>query len=231
MSDRPTQSPSGGSLGVRVRGLRKQNEMTLAEVSAATGISVSALSKIENDQTSPTFSNLMRLAEGLNISLGTLVTLGDEDPGRAARMTVTRSDEARFRTTPGYDIWPLCGDIQHKRMTPMIERVRNRDLGGDDGMLSHSGEEFVHVLQGAVEVHTEHYEPVRLEVGDSLYLDSQMAHGYVSVSPEDAEILMVWLSPSRFTSSQVTRLVEELRGRKDQSVASISEHSSSGETG
>ena len=214
LSDRPIHSPVTGSLGARVRGIRKQNNMTLAEVSAATGISVSALSKIENDQTSPTFSNLMRLAEGLNISLGSLVTLDEGDPASAARMTVTRSGDARFRTTPGYDIWPLCGDIQHKRMTPMIERVRNRHLEGDDGMLSHSGEEFVHVLQGAVDVHTEHYEPVRLEVGDSLYLDSQMAHAYVSVSPDDAEILMVWLSPSRFTSSEVTRLVEELRGRR-----------------
>ena len=64
LSDRPIHSPVTGSLGARVRGIRKQNDMTLAEVSAATGISVSALSKIENDQTSPTFSNLMRLAEG-----------------------------------------------------------------------------------------------------------------------------------------------------------------------
>ena len=37
--------------------------------------------------------------------------------------------------------------------------------------------------RGAVDVHTEHYEPVRLEVGDSLYLDSQMAHAYVLGEP------------------------------------------------
>ena len=200
-----------GSLGARVRRYRKRLGMTLSAVSAATGISISALSKIENDQVSPTFANLMRIAEGLDVPLGELVTLDEEDRSKAARMTVTRAGEARFRSTPSYDIWPLCGNIQHKRMTPLVERVRSRAPDGD-GLLSHSGEEFVYVLRGPVDVHTEHYEPVRLETGDSLYLDSRMAHTYTTAGGDDAEILMIWLSPPG--SGEPADAVEALLSRR-----------------
>ncbi len=70
-----TTLPAVPTLGPKVRALRKNQRKTLAEVSKATGLSISALSKIENDQVSPTFANLMRLAEGLGVSLSDLVTL------------------------------------------------------------------------------------------------------------------------------------------------------------
>lgn len=188
--------------------------MTLAEVSRLTGVSISAISKIENDQVSPTFANLMRLAEGLDIPLSRLVSLDGEDPSGSARMTVTRAGDAKFRATQSYDIWTLCTDIQHKRMTPMVERVRSRDPDTADGMLSHSGEEFVFVLKGRVAVHTEHYRTVTLEAGDSLYMDSQMAHTYTTEGAEDAEILMVWLSPAAQSTSDNTRMVESMLNKK-----------------
>ena len=55
---------------------------------------------------------------------------------------------------------------------------------------------------------------VMLEVGDSLYMDSQMAHTYTSAGDEDAEILMVWLSPAAHSTSDNTRMVESLLNRK-----------------
>lgn len=70
---------NGQTLGTKVRALRKAHSWTLAEVSEATGLSISALSKIENDQVSPTFANLMRLAESLEITLSDLVTLAEDE--------------------------------------------------------------------------------------------------------------------------------------------------------
>ena len=210
----PAGARSNGRLGPRLRRIRKELGMTLAEVSRATGVSISAISKIENDQVSPTFANLMRLAEGLDIPLSRMVSLDGEDRSGSARMTVTRAGDAKFRATQSYDIWALCTDIQHKRMTPMVERVRSRDPDTADGMLSHSGEEFVYVLKGRVAVHTEHYETVTLETGDSLYMDCQMAHTYTTAGEEDAEILMVWLSPAAQNTRDNTRMVESLLNRK-----------------
>lgn len=191
-----TASVNRPTLGAKVRALRKAKSNTLAEVSEATGLSISALSKIENDQVSPTFANLMRLAEGLQISLGDLVTLKDEESSVSARMTVSRKSDTVFRSTPKYDMFALCSELRRKRMTPLIERVKANEPSPLDGMVSHGGEEFFFVLNGAIEVHTEYYSPVRLDKGDSAYLDSTMAHTLVALDGKDADILMVWLGPA-----------------------------------
>ncbi len=189
-------SINGPTLGTKVRALRKAQGNTLAEVSEATGLSISALSKIENDQVSPTFANLMRLAEGLQISLGDLVTLKDDEGSVSARMTVSRKSDTVFRSTPKYDMYALCSELRRKLMTPLIERVKADDPSPLDGMVSHGGEEFFYVLNGAIEVHTDHYSPVRLDKGDSAYLDSTMSHTLVAMDGKDADILMVWLGPA-----------------------------------
>lgn len=191
-----TQRAKGPTLGAKVRTLRKSQHLTLAAVSKVTGLSISALSKIENDQVSPTFANLMRLAEGLQIPLSELVTLEDTASGVSARMSISRKSDTVFRSTPKYDMYALCADLKRKRMTPLIERVRAEDPYRLEGMISHSGEEFFYVLSGVIEVHTEHYSPVRLEQGDSAYLDSSMAHTLVAVDGSEADILMVWLGPN-----------------------------------
>ena len=207
------QVASEPTLGPRVRSLRKSLAMTLSEVSQATGLSISALSKIENDQVSPTFTNLMRLAEGLEIPLSDLVTL-DRDVSQvsqvSARMTVSRQGETKFRSTPKYDIGALAADLLHKRMTPLIERVRAGVGVAGDGMISHGGEEFVYVLSGAIEVHTEHYQTVRLEKGDSVYLDSTMAHTYTAVDGKDADILTIWLAPGSQAGADGLDMAEEM---------------------
>jgi len=198
MDDIRTQSQDekGPTLGTKVRSLRKSQGRTLAEVSEVTGLSISALSKIENDQVSPTFANLMRLAEGLRIPLSELVTLDGSKGGVSSRLSVSRKHEIVFRSTPKYDMYALCADLRHKRMTPLIERVRREDPHRLEGMISHSGEEFYYVLSGTIEIHTEHYAPVRLEQGDSAYLDSSMEHTLVAVDGDEADILMVWLGPN-----------------------------------
>lgn len=48
---------------------RKSNNMTQKQLSEATGIAQSDISKIENGSANPTVKLLQRLAEGLNMSL------------------------------------------------------------------------------------------------------------------------------------------------------------------
>ena len=51
-------------IGDRLREIRRDRGLTLMEVADKTGISSSALSKIENNKMSPTFANLIKIAEG-----------------------------------------------------------------------------------------------------------------------------------------------------------------------
>ncbi len=181
-------------LGDRLRRLRKQNGWTLSQVSAMTALATSTLSKVENNQTSLTYDNLLKLAEGLGLDLAELLATEEIRP-ISGRRTVTRHGEARPQPTPNYEYHYHSTDLLRKRMVPIFVRVKARTIEEFGDLLRHSGEEFIYVLEGAIEVHTEFYEPVALEAGESIYLDSSMGHAYVSVGDGDAKILGVCSGP------------------------------------
>jgi len=177
-------------LGTRLRQLRKQNGWTLSQVSMMSGLATSTLSKVENNQTSLTYDNLLKLAEGLGVNIAELFA-ADEIRPISGRRTITRNGDAKLQITPNYDYHFHGADLLGMRMVPIFVRVKARRVDDFGELLRHSGEEFIYVLDGEIEVHTEFYEPVRLKAGESIYLDSTMAHGYISVSDEDANILGV----------------------------------------
>src|SRR4051812_24218109 len=69
------------SVGPRLRALRQEHELTLAELSASTGISVSTLSRLESGQRKPTLELLLPLARVHQVQLDELVgSATSEDP-------------------------------------------------------------------------------------------------------------------------------------------------------
>jgi uncharacterized cupin superfamily protein len=82
-------------------------------------------------------------------------------------------------------------------MVPLVLKVRARAVEEFDHWSQHNGEEFVYVLSGAVEIHTEFYAPFRLNQGESAYFDSSMPHVYVSIGKDDANVLSVSFDPNQ----------------------------------
>jgi hypothetical protein len=64
-------------------------------------------------------------------------------------------------------------------MIPIFGRPHARTLEEFGELVRHAGEEFIFVLTGRVEVHTEFYEPVILDAGQCMYIDSGMGHAYL----------------------------------------------------
>lgn len=205
-------------IGRRIRELRIAAGETLATLARKSGISASTLSKIENDKVSPTFVSLVRLAAALGMQLNDLIGARAGAIPANARLAVTRREEVKFTRTTGAELGPLCIDVVNKQMNPLLNRI---DPGGasTDRLVRHEGEEFALVLEGRIEIQTEHYRPVRLDKGDSAYFDSQMAHRYVAIGDEPAEVLIVWLSPQPISSEETmafaTRLFNEETAAKE----------------
>lgn len=177
-----------GRLGESLRAIRRARELTLEEVARLTGIARSTLSKVENGQMSLTYDKLLQISEGLQIEIAELFGASGGRPGgivMGRRSLSWRGDGVKVETS-NYDYLYLFADLAPKRMQPMICRIRTRSLEEFGDLVTHSGEEFFMVLEGAVEVVTEFYSPVRLESGDSIYLDSSMKHAYLSVGEGDA---------------------------------------------
>jgi transcriptional regulator with XRE-family HTH domain len=177
-------------LGERVRQIRQARNWTLEEAARRAGLARSTLSKIENEQMSPTFDAVQKLARGLGIDVPQLFTppASDRVSGRRA---LTRSGEGLPHPTATYEHEMLATEMTSKRMLPYKAVIRARDFAEFDGWVRHDGEEFMLVLSGAVRFFTEFYAPVDLGPGDSAYYDAAMGHCVVSASPEDAVILWV----------------------------------------
>lgn len=215
----------GEQIGQHLRRTRKERKLTLTAVGQMTGVSASALSKIENGLVSPSFDIIKRICDGLGLPIEDLVAPGapQELPRVLGRKTTTRmGDGARF-TSGQYDYRAHATELSRKGMVPLEMVVRARTVDEFDHWSRHNGEEFVYVLSGAIEVHTEFYAPFRLEAGESAYFDSSMAHLYVSVTNEDARVLSVSYDPeqgknhvSAFmnASAQPVAAVDRLQKRK-----------------
>ena len=177
-------------LGARVRALRKARNWTLEQAAQQAGLARSTLSKIENEQMSPTFDAVKKLAEGLGISIPQLFTPPKSDSG-PKRMAVTPNGTGTPHLTATYEHELLASEVSGKQMLPYRARVRARDVAEFDGWVRHDGEEFLYVLSGIIRFYSEFYAPVEMRRGDSAYYDAEMGHNIISTSQEDAVILWV----------------------------------------
>ncbi|MBV1790043.1 XRE family transcriptional regulator [Marinobacterium sp. D7] len=178
-------------LGQRVREIRLSQNLTLEEASKLTGLARSTLSKIENEQISPTFSAVTKLVNGLGIDIPQLFTQPKRDRIGGGRRDITRFGEGRPHPTPTYEHELLSTSLSSKKMIPYRTVVRARSFDEYKEWVRHDGEEFLYVLEGQVMLYTEFYEPILLGVGDSAYYDCEMGHALVSVGEEDASVLWV----------------------------------------
>ncbi|AAZ23965.1 MULTISPECIES: helix-turn-helix domain-containing protein [Colwellia] len=178
------------TIGVQLKAIRTENKLTLEEASKRTGLARSTLSKIENEQISPTFSVMQKLASGLNIELPQLFTKPKETKV-TGRRDVTLGGQGRPHATLTYEHELLSTQLRNKKMMPYKSRVHARNFEHFGEWVRHEGEEFLLVLEGEVQLLTEFYEPAALVVGDSAYYDATMGHLVISTSKEDALILWI----------------------------------------
>lgn len=169
------------TLGTVLRGIRTRNSWTLKEMSERCGIPVSTLSKVEHDRLTLTYDKLQQLSRRLSVRMSDLFAEGDEEPAVqvTGRRSIASPEQAIRVVTDNYDYNYLCTDLRRKRMIPILTRIRARSAREFGDLVRHQGEEFVYVLEGRIEVHSEFYDPVRLEKGQGIYLDSSMGHAYV----------------------------------------------------
>src|SRR5579859_6386993 len=191
---REAGSMETNQIGTRLKEIRRTLDQTLAQVSKSTGVSISNLSKIENSQISPSFDIMKRICDGLGVPIEDFVRPGAKSVV-SGRKTTTCATEGDYFTSGQYDYRAHASELSRKAMVPLEIRVRARSVDEFDHWSQHRGEEFVYVLSGTIEIHTEHYAPFRLERGESAYFDSSMRHLYVSVSRDDARVLSVSHDP------------------------------------
>ncbi|NHF72581.1 helix-turn-helix domain-containing protein [Paracoccus xiamenensis] len=183
------------SFGARLKARRKHQKMTLTELAKLSDVSASTISKVENDAVSPTYEVIVKLARGLSTTISEMFgepTL-PAPVERAPRgwQVIGRHGEGVRLETETYDHLYLCSELVVKSMVPCIVRIKARTLSDFGPLTHHRGEEFIYVLKGKIELHTEFYASTVLNEGDFVYIDSTMGHAYLCGSDDDAVVLAV----------------------------------------
>lgn len=176
------------NLAPRIRALRTARGLSLAEVAAGSGVSEATMSRIETGHSQVSAPHLYGLARMFGIELAEFF---HDTPAQRSRRSVTRAGEGAAFSTPRLEARLMAGDLRAKAMHPFVNRTTAHALDQVGGLLAHAGEEYLHVLQGPLVFHSETYEPLRLNTGDSLYFDAADPHAYLTDPGAEAVFLVV----------------------------------------
>lgn len=175
------------SVGLRLRALREQRGLSLRALAEKCGLSINAISLIERGENSPTVSSLHRLAIAFD------VPITDFFQEEARQMTVfIKRDQGLRSQSDGSMMESLGIGLFNQQLEP-FRMVIQPGSGNWIDPVSHSGEEFIHCLEGEIDYIVAD-RAFRLEHGDSLLFDSTQMHGYRNPTERRAVVLMVFLA-------------------------------------
>jgi transcriptional regulator with XRE-family HTH domain len=185
--------------GTALKNLRKRNGWTLADVCDRTGVPASTLSRIENDQISPTYDLLLRLSNGLSLDISELLSNAPGSSAHSAeqsgRRSVNRVSDGESVPMTNHTLRYLSTDLLNKQITPILCEYRAKSLEEFGEFMRHEGEEFLYVVDGQLELHTDCYAPLVLGRGESVYFDSRMGHAYIAGGEGPCHALSVCTVP------------------------------------
>ncbi|MEU3469692.1 helix-turn-helix domain-containing protein [Streptomyces sp. NPDC048387] len=165
-------------VGVAVRKRRRALHLTLAAVSARSGLSVPFLSQIENERARPSMRSLERVADALETTAVDL--LAASDTARTVDL-VRAGDESGL--APVHGVRPL---VRGHHQLHALEFNGDQDAGRE---YQHRNDELMYVVSGACQVEAEG-RAYRLESGDALFLSGGVRHRWRAVS-DDTRLLVV----------------------------------------
>jgi transcriptional regulator with XRE-family HTH domain len=176
-----------------IRQARLAQGLSLRALSARAGLPYSTLSKLENGKMGLTYDKLIRLAQALNVDLKDIVAEDEAPPTPVAvgRRSITRAGEELDAESERHVHHYPAADLLGKMMIPIIIDVQAKSIEELGGLVRHAGGEYLYVLSGTMELHSDLYAPLPLAPGDSVYFDSGMAHGYVRTSSAPCKVLAV----------------------------------------
>lgn len=188
----PTDIPGKEEMGTRLRAERKARKMTLTDLSAASGIAVSTLSKAELGRIALSYEKFAALAQALDIDMSRLFVRGGAGQAAVAPTFVKNSlTDALDYVTDNYHYRVLLGEYPGKRMAPMLAIIESRTVADFEDYIRHPGQEFAIVLSGKVRIQFENGESVVLKRFESAYFDSGMGHVYLNMSKRPAQVIAV----------------------------------------
>jgi transcriptional regulator with XRE-family HTH domain len=166
------------SVGARLRAVRQARGATLSQLAAATGISVSTLSRLESGLRKPTLELLLPLARAHHLPLDDLVGAPPTGDPRTRLQPIHRDGRTFIPLTrqPG-------GVQAFKLIIPPGEALSK--------LQSHEGYVWMYVLAGRLRLLLGDLDLV-LKAGEVAEFDTHTPHAFTSAGPRPVELLTLF---------------------------------------
>jgi transcriptional regulator with XRE-family HTH domain len=171
------------SVGSRLRELRQRRQTTLVQLSDATGISVSTLSRLESGSRKPTLELLLPLARAHQVALDELVDAPMTGDPRIHPKPIVRHGVTYLTLSR------RPGGLQAFKMVipPDAPHSRRRD----EQPKTHEGYEWLYVLSGSLRLLLGEHD-LLLRPGEVAEFDTRVPHLITNPGPEVAEVLALF---------------------------------------
>lgn len=187
------------TIGAKLSQLRKGKQMTVEQLAEQSHCHVDQIRQIESGALVPSLTPLLEISRALGVRLGTLL---DDAPleGPVVFDSAKAPNAIRFSgkdpqaTSSNLDFYSMAAGKKDRHMEPFIIDVKPR-IGDVPPLSGHEGEEFIYVLEGAIQIDYGKtcYE---LDAGQSIYYDSVVPHDVHAKGDQTAKILAVFYAPS-----------------------------------
>ncbi|MDP9364545.1 MAG: helix-turn-helix transcriptional regulator [Chloroflexota bacterium] len=168
------------AVGPRLRALREQQEATLAQIAAATGISVSTLSRLEAGQRRPTLELLLPLARAYQVALDDLVEVPPTADPRVQTRPIVRN---------GMTFIPLTRRPDTLQAYRII--IPPHSPTNEPEQQVHEGYDWFYVLSGRLRLLLGEHDLI-LTAGEVAEFDTRTPHWMGNPGPEPTEILALF---------------------------------------
>lgn len=166
------------TVGPRLRAVRERRQATLAQLSQASGVSVSTLSRLESGGRKPTLELLLRLARAHDMPVDELLTERPTSDPRVQPEPITRNGRTMLPLTrrPGgvqaYKIIVAPGQRQHE-------------------LQIHEGYEWMYVLNGQLRLFLGELDII-MRPGEVAEFDTHTPHWFGSADQHPVELLVLF---------------------------------------
>lgn len=167
-------------VGPRLRDLRKQRGVTLADLTAATGISASTLSRLESGQRKPTLELLLPLARAHGVQLDELVGAPLTGDPRVHLRPVQRGGRTWVPVTK------RAGGLQAFKVV-----IPGSEFGREPDPKTHAGYEWLYVLNGRLRL-VLGTDDLVLKPGEAAEFDTHLPHWMSTADGQPVELLILF---------------------------------------
>ena len=172
-------------IGTSIKHCRKEKGLTLKELSQQTGLSISYLSKIERDATSPMLSSLDSICRALDTTAVDLL----QSEVRKKRRVVVRKEEMRHRDYPQYLQSVDSIEFNDGHLAGLVLSI-HPGKPKENMTWRHAFSELCTVLQGTLLL-TLNGTDYRMEAGDSMVVEAKKQHATQNIGT--GECITYWV--------------------------------------